>query len=237
MSANPAPPPPVHPETRARLTAFGKTTQRLRGLEIAIIAAEAAKLTVRLTAGPTSALASLFTMVAGVGQLVSLVYLMIWMNRGCALVPLLARRPRPYSQSAIILGFVIPVLSFFRPYQVMRTLDVSFDPNVLPAPAVRVETAGGGYREAAFALVPSRAIPAALVGAWWLFYLLAWFFRLFADNVALHPQRIGASTAAVVITLGALAVSASAATTLVVIGQIRARAEARLERLGAQTAG
>ncbi len=74
-----------------------------------------------------------------------------------------------WTPSESVWGFVIPVLSFVRPYYVVRDVNDALAPELVPEPPVKVRpNERGGYRELEIlAPPPSRKLPDAFIGGWW----------------------------------------------------------------------
>lgn len=70
--------------------------------------------------------------------------------------------------------FIVPILSFFRPYQVMRDVQQQLLQQNLPEPEpVASPNEATGYRDMPLRLPPQRApIPNAVLGWWWAAFVL-----------------------------------------------------------------
>ena len=78
-------------------------------------------------------------------------------------------RPRNGATRTLV-GFFVPVLCFYWPYQGLRDLNDALDPDLVPEPPLRPATDAAtlGYREAAIEARPARIpAPRAPVGWWW----------------------------------------------------------------------
>src|SRR3974390_694194 len=78
-------------------------------------------------------------------------------------------RPRNGATRTLV-GFFVPVLCFYWPYQGLRDLNDALDPDVVPEPPLRpaTDTTTRGDREAAIEERPARLpAPRAPVGWWW----------------------------------------------------------------------
>lgn len=65
-------------------------------------------------------------------------------------------------------GFFIPILSLFRPYQVLRDVQQRLEPEELEPPSPRAERDGGDYRNVAMVVPPlAKRVPNSLLGLWW----------------------------------------------------------------------
>jgi len=119
------------------------------------------------TMASLSTVASVLVMVTGIG-------FFVWISRAFRAATDLDARPAGYTASSVIVGFLIPILNLFRPYQGLRALDTAIDPLLLPEPPPLPEVAShaGGYREAALAgrVAAFDARPPPLLG-WWVLWL------------------------------------------------------------------
>jgi hypothetical protein len=78
-----------------------------------------------------------------------------------------------------VVGFFIPILNFWRPYQALRALDRALDPSRVPLAPIRMAETATTYREPAAVAIPDlRAAPSAPVYLWWTLWLLRSFGRL-----------------------------------------------------------
>ena len=70
-------------------------------------------------------------------------------------------------------SFFIPIVSFYRPYQVLRDVHDQLEPDGVPEPAPRPRLDGsGGYRSVAMEKAPPpRTLPHAFIGAWWALFI------------------------------------------------------------------
>ncbi len=73
-----------------------------------------------------------------------------------------------WSPSQAVWGFIIPFVSFARPYRIMRDLHDLLSPDMVPEPPMQVRAGEGGYRDVQFEVPPAPAkLPHASIGAWW----------------------------------------------------------------------
>jgi hypothetical protein len=95
-----------------------------------------------------------------------------WLHRVVRLTHALGDESFTWSASDAVWGFIIPFVSFKRPYDVMRDLYRALAPDAVPEPTVEVradETTG--YRSVNMNVPPpARALPDASIGAWWTFF-------------------------------------------------------------------
>ena len=76
--------------------------------------------------------------------------------------------------SSAVWGFFLPIVSLFRPYQVLRDVHAALDPrNVLP-PTARIDRdAAGDYRSVALITPPEpKPLPKGFIGVWWGVYVM-----------------------------------------------------------------
>ena len=95
-----------------------------------------------------------------------------WLHLAMRLTQALGDRSLTWSPKDAVMGFIIPFVSFVRPYQVMRDLHDALAPNLAPEPDVQVRAVETmGYRQVEMqAPPPARALPHASIGAWWAFF-------------------------------------------------------------------
>jgi len=118
--------------------------------------------------------------VATLGQIVEVSLLLLtavlfltWLSRVVALTRSISTVPLSWTPSQAVWGFFIPLLSMYRPYQVVRDVHDRLDPDGVPEPAPRPRLDGsGGYRSVAMDQAPPpRTLPHASIGAWWGLFL------------------------------------------------------------------
>ncbi len=171
----------------------------------------------------------------------SLVFLSLalWAASVAAALPRLAARPVPFTTKQMLLGFLVPVLNFYRPYQMVRALDASIDPSEIPVRAGAAEQPlAQGYRSAvAPEIRPSRPAP---VSAWWIFFAISAFaLPLSSYLMSISLLVFGWSTA---FTTASYAVSCCGMVcfvlrvglTIAVVHRVEARLHDRFDRLRAR---
>lgn len=79
-----------------------------------------------------------------------------------------------WTPSRAVWGFIIPVISLIRPFQVLRDVQQGLDPNEITPPPPRVERdAQTDYRSVALAIPPlANRLPSSFLGAWWASFML-----------------------------------------------------------------
>lgn len=92
-----------------------------------------------------------------------------WVHRLVLVTRQLNGRSLPWAPSSVVWGFVVPILNFFRPYQILLDVQQLLVQNEIPEPAPQPLRSGeGGYRAMAFeSLPPARAVSNAFLGWWW----------------------------------------------------------------------
>lgn len=110
-------------------------------------------------------------------------------------------------------AFFVPIVSLYRPYQALRSLDAAIDPNGVPEapPRPREDDGVGGYRVQAAAhatATPQRRAPLRTWWAFWVAPVAMYFVRLFAleswllahagDTLA-YVANVGAGVFAIVV--------------------------------------
>ena len=115
------------------------------------------------------------------GLATSILYLM-WFHRAVANTVIL-RAPIPWAPGQAVAAYFIPMVSFFRPYQVMKALHAASDPSALqdaPSSAINPRRATG--KPSASRLPPLRWDYPAPIAAWWAVFNLRWVLAVFADG-------------------------------------------------------
>jgi hypothetical protein len=103
-----------------------------------------------------------------------------WLSRAVDVANTMSPRRLRWSRREAVAAFFIPVISFVRPYLVLRDLHDQLDPGAIPEPASRPRFDGAsGYRDVPLEIAPPpRALPHASIGAWWALFmaqqLLGW---------------------------------------------------------------
>jgi hypothetical protein len=112
--------------------------------------------------------------------LVAHVLYLRWLYRAVANTTLL-RAPIKWTPGQAVLAYFIPIVSLFRPYQVMKALYAANDPSALHDAPVFRDRPAPNYRESARELLPPlRWNHRAPIAAWWGIYNLRWVWALVA---------------------------------------------------------
>jgi hypothetical protein len=149
-----------------------------------------------------------------------------WLYRAVANTTLL-RAPIKWTPGQAVAAYFIPIVSLFRPYQVMKALYAANDPSALHDAPVFRDRPAPNYRESARELLPPlRWNHRAPIAAWWGIYNLRW----------VWPLVWGASASRVA--LGGVMVTDVAAAVLcaLVVRSVDARQRERHRRLEASAA-
>jgi Domain of unknown function (DUF4328) len=158
--------------------------------------------------------------------LVTGVLFLRWLHRALAnALPLRSAGIR-WRPADCVTGFIIPIISLYRPFQIVRDLNEVSDPSdLLLAPVLR-ERAGAGYRSAALEVAPPpKPTPGAPVGLWWALWI--------GNNLLTVPFAMSGPFGMLLV----VAMNASlAATAIVVMTRIDNRQRERLRRLSATAA-
>jgi Domain of unknown function (DUF4328) len=95
-----------------------------------------------------------------------------WLHRVVKVTRALGGDTLRWTPRDAALSFIIPVVSFARPYQVMRDVHDHLAPDVVPEPPVLVQPGEmSGYRGVEVKAPPPPAkLPHAQLGAWWGFF-------------------------------------------------------------------
>jgi hypothetical protein len=101
--------------------------------------------------------------------LVTGVLFLRWLHKVAAVTGALGGETLWWTPREAVLGFIIPLLNFARPYQIMRDIHDHLAPDAVAEPPMQVradETTG--YRQVnLLAPPPSMKLPHAFLGAWW----------------------------------------------------------------------
>lgn len=96
-----------------------------------------------------------------------------WVHRLVQITRTLNGAALPWTPSQAAWGFVIPIISLFRPYQVLRDTQSMLAGQSVPEPEPEIDpSAAGGYRDMPIKLAPEhKVIPNAVLGWWWGSYV------------------------------------------------------------------
>jgi hypothetical protein len=147
-------------------------------------------------------------------------------------------RPRNGATRTLV-GFFVPVLCFYWPYQGLRDLNDALDPDVVPEPPLRPATDAAtlGYREAAIEARPPRLpAPRAPVGWWWTAWMGGMTIRFVVTFTAtwVAPNWWSSPFVAAFFIFDLLDVAAAVLALLVVL-RIETRLQERTRRVEAMT--
>jgi hypothetical protein len=106
--------------------------------------------------------------------LVTAVLFLRWLHLVVRLTRALGGAHLRWTPSSAVWAFFIPVLNFFRPYQVLRDVYRQLAPDKAPEPSVQVVADGSeGYRAVRIVTPPQAAkVPAVSIAAWWALFWL-----------------------------------------------------------------
>ena len=124
-----------------------------------------------------------------------------------------------WTASAAVWSFFMPIISLWRPYQVVRDLHDLLAPDGVPEPAPQPLLDGsGGYRDVVLkSAPPPRALPHVSIGAWWGAFVLT--------------RLVGLDKDTVLAGVGTLVTVASATLAIFVVRAIDGRIAERYRRL------
>lgn len=179
-----------------------------------------------------NAMMNLGTSGAALLVLANAVLFLRWMHGLVAATRALGNDRLRWMPADAVWAFIIPFISLYRPYEVLRDVHNALEPDDVPPPAPRV-TAGeqDGYRGVTVVEAPPPPrLPSSLIGLWWATFLLS---RFAGFSGSITP---GAEAAAVVSAHhGAMFVDlvsmTSAALAVVVVRGVTARLLERRRRL------
>lgn len=162
-----------------------------------------------------------------------------WVRQLVLLTRVLGGRWLPWTPRQATWAFLLPVVSLFRPYQVLRDVQRELDPSEILPPEVRLDREGGGdYRSPALVLPPvAKALPSAFLGLWWgLFVSMNVLSRVVAskmDDADSLPRLVSAYQAEVALDVLAIAAAFFAVR---VVRSLTARLDERFRRIRHATA-
>lgn len=106
---------------------------------------------------------------------VTAVLFLRWVHLLVALTRTLGDGDLPWRPSTAVWGFFLPIVSLFRPYQVLRDVHEALDPRDVLPPTARVDRDGAGdYRSVALITPPEpKPLSNAFIGAWWGAFIFA----------------------------------------------------------------
>jgi hypothetical protein len=126
--------------------------------------------------------------------LVAVVLYLRWLYRAVANTRLLGA-PIEWTPQQAVVAYFIPIVWFFRPYQVMKALYAGSDPSALhDAPVFRYRSAPN-YRDAVREpLPPPRWRHPAPIATWWALYSFGWIWGMVAKGFV-RPVAFGGALA------------------------------------------
>lgn len=106
--------------------------------------------------------------------IVTAVGFLLWMHRLVALTRALDGHMLRWRPGQAVWGFVVPILSLFRPYQNLRDVQrLLISHPIAEPPPQPVRDAAGGYRTMTFTAVPpGKSLSNAFIGWWWGLYVV-----------------------------------------------------------------
>jgi hypothetical protein len=215
---------PMHAVTEP--AAVETATKRARWAIFAVLASTVYRMVLFALEGPpVIRSASVPYRVSSFLHLVAIVLYLRWLYRAVANTRPL-RAPIEWSPLQAALAYFIPIVWFFRPYQVMKALHAGSDPSALPDAPVFRDRPASNYREGVREpLPPPRWKHPAPIAAWWALFSFSWVWSMVARGFG-RPAAAG----------GALALHvATAVLCALVIRSVDARQRERHRRLEAST--
>ena len=105
---------------------------------------------------------------------VTAVLFLRWLHRAVDVAGTMSPMRLRWTSARAVWSFFIPVVSLWRPYQVIRDLHDQLAPDGVPEPAPRPRLDGsGGYRNVAMeAAPPPKKLARASIGLWWALFLI-----------------------------------------------------------------
>ncbi len=101
--------------------------------------------------------------------LVTAIAFLFWVHRLVTLTRALGGQGLRWTPGQAVWGFLIPILSLVRPFQVLRDVQQALEPEEIESPAPRVDpSALTDYRSVALVMPPAaKELPRFFIGAWW----------------------------------------------------------------------
>jgi len=111
--------------------------------------------------------------VIGPAFLVTAILFLRWVHGLVKLTRQLGVDRLPWTPSQAVWGFIIPVISLIRPFQVLRDVQQGLDPNEITPPPPRIDRdVQTDYRSVALAIPPSASrLPSSFLGIWWASFM------------------------------------------------------------------
>ena len=137
-----------------------------------------------------------------------------------------------FSAREAVTGFVIPLINFMRPYQIVRDVHDTLAPDRVPEPPVQVRADEmRGYRDVSITPPPAPAkLPHASIGAWWGFFWVGNLLANFASRQ--HPDTVsGLLFANTFNNVGDVVDIVSASLAVLVVRSVTARLTERYRRV------
>lgn len=121
-----------------------------------------------------------------------------WVRQLVVLTRVLGGRGVPWTPKQATWAFILPAVSLWRPYQVLRDVQRALDPEKLLPPEIRLDREGAGdYRSAAFVSPPlAEALPNAFLGVWWGLFVGMNVVSRVVRSATEHAQSAGAVVSA-----------------------------------------
>ena len=116
---------------------------------------------------------SVTTLELGVLVVTAILFLR-WLHRAVDVASTVSGKRMRWTPSRAVTSFFIPIVSLWRPYQVLRDLHDQLAPDGVPEPAPRPRLDGsGGYRDIPMDRAPPpKTLRRASIGLWWALFLV-----------------------------------------------------------------
>jgi hypothetical protein len=175
--------------------------------------------------------------VIGPAFLVTAILFLRWVHALVKLTRQLGVDGLAWTPSQAVWGFIIPVVSFIRPYKVLRDVQQGLDPDEIAPPPPRVDRdVQAGYRGVTFEVPPSPSrLPSSFLGAWWGSFMFGSVVARIASassNVDKSGNRIESLVTSYHVAMFSSAVLVvAAAFAILVVRSLTARLEERFRRI------
>lgn len=155
-----------------------------------------------------------------------------WVRQLVRMTRALGAKDMQWSVSQATWGFFIPILSLFRPYQVLRDVQQRLEPEEIEPPAPHVaRDAAVDYRNVAMVIPPmAKRVPDSLLGIWWGSFVVMSFLGRFANRAAASDLADVVTNYQAQIVVSVIAIASAALATRVIRG-LTARLEERFRRI------